>query len=168
VVADVYDAVDAFGGQRFDIVYTGSGALVWLPDIPRWARVVDELLAPGGFLYMVEGHPYAQILDGASGGRVAQDYFDSGPEVSDWPYSYTDGPALAHPTNVQFHHGIGEVITSLADAWLRIEFLHEHDSAGFRAFESLQRQEDGRYRYPPGQPRVPLNYSLRASAPGPA
>jgi len=37
VVSDVYDAVAAFGGQRFDIVYTGIGALVWLPDIPGWA-----------------------------------------------------------------------------------------------------------------------------------
>jgi hypothetical protein len=62
--------------------------------------------------------------------------------------------------------GIDEVITSLADAGLRIEFLHEHDSCGFRRFGSLQRQEDGSYRYPPGQPRVPLNFSLRASAPG--
>jgi 2-polyprenyl-3-methyl-5-hydroxy-6-metoxy-1,4-benzoquinol methylase len=47
VVADVYDAVAAFGGRRFDIVYTGSGALVWLPDVFGWARVVAGLLAPG-------------------------------------------------------------------------------------------------------------------------
>ena len=71
VVADVYDAVPAFGGRRFDIVYTGIGALVWLPDIPRWARVAAELLAPGGFLYLVEGHPFAQVLDEAGpGGRA--------------------------------------------------------------------------------------------------
>jgi hypothetical protein len=36
VVSDVYDAAAALPGQRFDIVYTGIGALVWLPDIPRW------------------------------------------------------------------------------------------------------------------------------------
>jgi 2-polyprenyl-3-methyl-5-hydroxy-6-metoxy-1,4-benzoquinol methylase len=44
VVSDVYDAVAALGRARFDIVYTGIGALAWLPDIPRWARVVAELL----------------------------------------------------------------------------------------------------------------------------
>ena len=69
--SDVYDAVAAFGGQRFDIVYTGIGALVWLPDIPRWARVVANLLAPGGFLYLVEGHPFVQILDESSGSAVS-------------------------------------------------------------------------------------------------
>jgi SAM-dependent methyltransferase len=67
VEADVYDAVAAFGGQRFDIVYTGIGALVWLPSVTRWASVVASLLAPGGFLYLVEGHPFAQILDDSSG-----------------------------------------------------------------------------------------------------
>jgi SAM-dependent methyltransferase len=71
VVADVYDAVAAFGGQRFDIVYTGIGALVWLPDVPRWARVVAGLLAPGGFVYLAEAHPFAQILESGSSGLWA-------------------------------------------------------------------------------------------------
>jgi SAM-dependent methyltransferase len=176
VVSDVYDAVAAFGGQRFDIVYTGIGALVWLPDIPGWARVVAGLLAPGGFVYLVEGHPFAGILDeasgacfasGASGLCVARDYFDAAPQVEDYPYTYTDGPALSHPRQVEFHHGLGEIVTSLVEAGLRIEFVHEHDFELFQRFESLQRQEDGTYRLPPGQPRVPMMFSLRASRPGP-
>jgi hypothetical protein len=32
----------------------------------------------------------------------------------------------------------------------------------------LQRRDDGIYRLPAGQPRVPMLYSLRASAPGPS
>jgi len=167
VVSDVYDAVAAFGGRRFDIVYTGIGALVWLPDIPAWARVVAGLLAPGGFVYLVEGHPFVQILEsGASGLFVARDYFDASPWVEDYPYTYTDGPALAHTRQVEFQHGLGEIVTSLVEAGLRIEFLHEHDFEAFARFESLQRQGDGTYRIPPGQPRVPIMFSLRASAPG--
>ena len=45
VVSDVYDASAALG-STYDIVYTGIGALCWLPDIPRWARVVRDLLRP--------------------------------------------------------------------------------------------------------------------------
>jgi SAM-dependent methyltransferase len=171
VVSDVYDAVAAFGGQRFDIVYTGIGALVWLPDIPRWARVVANLLAPGGFLYLVEGHPFVQILDESSGSAglvVARDYFDAAPQVEDYPYTYTDGPALSHSRQVEFQHGLGEIVTSLVEAGLRIEFLHEHDFEAFGRFGSLQPQEDGTYRFPPGQPRVPMMFSLRASLAGPA
>jgi SAM-dependent methyltransferase len=167
VVSDVYDAVAAFGGRSFDIVYTGTGALVWLPDIAGWARVVSELLVPGGFLYLVEGHPFAQVLESASAGLVvARDYFDASPQVEDYAYTYTDGPALAHPRQVEFQHGLGEVITALTEAGLRVEFLHEHDFDAWRRFESMQREEDGTYRFAPGQPRVPLMYSLRASAPG--
>ena len=175
VVSDVYDAGAAFGGQRFDIVYTGTGALVWLPDIPRWARVVAGLLAPGGFLYLVEGHPFVQILDdaagapgasGASGLRAARDYFDAAPQVEDYPYTYTDGPSLEHPRQVEFQHSLGEIVTSLAEAGLRIEFLHEYDFDAFGRFEELQRREDGTYRFPPGRPRVPMQFSLRASAAG--
>jgi SAM-dependent methyltransferase len=172
VVSDVYDAVAAFGGQRFDIVYTGTGALVWLPDIPRWARVVAGLLAPGGFLYLVEGHPFVQILDdapgaaGSAGLMVARDYFDTAPQVEDYAYTYTDGPALEHTRQVEFQHTLGEIVTSLAEAGLRIEFLHEYDFDAFGRFDSLQRREDGTYRFSPGQPRVPMQFSLRASAAG--
>ena len=166
VVSDVYDAVAAFGGRRFDIVYTGIGALVWLPDVPRWAQVVAGLLAPGGFVYLVEGHPFGQVLDDESGVVVARDYFDAGPQIEDYPFTYTDGPALQHTRSVQFQHGVGEVITALVDAGLRIDFMHEYDFEVFRRFESLRRQDDGTYRYPPGHPRVPLIFSLRASLVG--
>lgn len=57
VQANVYDAVEALGQRQFDIVYTGKGALCYLPDLPRWADVVARLLRPGGLLYIVEFHP---------------------------------------------------------------------------------------------------------------
>ena len=51
-----------------------------------------------------------------------------------------------------------------------------YDLAGFRAgawdfddfarLDWLVRREDGTFRFPPGQPRVPLMFSLRASAAG--
>ena len=57
VESELYGAVDALGPNRFDLVYTGIGALCWLPDIARWAEVVAALLRPGGRLYLREGHP---------------------------------------------------------------------------------------------------------------
>jgi SAM-dependent methyltransferase len=164
VAADVYDAVAALGGRRFDVVYTGTGALVWLPDIPRWAGVVAALLEPGGFLYLVEGHPFAQVLDDAQGAGVVRDYFDDHPRVEDYPYTYTDGPALRHTRSVEFQHQLGQVVTALADAGLRIDFLHEHDFDAFQRFQSLERH-GGEYRFPAGRPRVPMMFSLHATRP---
>src|SRR3954468_565901 len=57
VEADVYDAVQVLGAERFDLVFTGIGALCWLPDVRRWPATVAGLLRPGGRLFLREGHP---------------------------------------------------------------------------------------------------------------
>jgi hypothetical protein len=156
--------VTALGGRRFDVVYTGTGALVWLPDIPRWAQVVAALLEPGGFLYLVEGHPFAQVLDDAQGTSVVRDYFDDQPRVEDYRYTYTDGPALRHARSVEFQHQLGQVVTALAHAGLRIDFLHEHDFDAFQRFQSLERH-GSQYRFLERNPCVPMMFSLRATRP---
>jgi SAM-dependent methyltransferase len=60
VQADVYSAPEALAGRTFDLVYTGIGALCWLPDIRRWARTVALLLRAGGRLFVRDAHP---VLD---------------------------------------------------------------------------------------------------------
>jgi SAM-dependent methyltransferase len=44
--ADVY-ATPGMLPEAFDVVYTGGGALCWLPDIRGWAQVVGRMLRPG-------------------------------------------------------------------------------------------------------------------------
>ena len=57
VQAEAYDALDVLDEGAFDLVYTGIGALCWLPDVRRWAGIVASLLRPGGRLHIREGHP---------------------------------------------------------------------------------------------------------------
>jgi SAM-dependent methyltransferase len=45
-VADVYDAVEVLGEASYDLVFTGIGALCWLPNVERWAQTVAGLLRP--------------------------------------------------------------------------------------------------------------------------
>ncbi|TDD07537.1 class I SAM-dependent methyltransferase [Nonomuraea diastatica] len=162
VTADVYDAVGALG-ETYDIIYTGLGALVWLPELTHWAEVAAALLKPGGFLYLSEFHPFPQVLDEETGTMVTYDYFDRGPHVWEEPYTYTGGRLIESYTSVQFQHGIGDVVSSLAAAGLRVDFLHEHDHTLFRRFPTMSGDRTG-YRLPEGTPRIPLMYSLRASA----
>lgn len=165
VAADVYDAVEALDGETFDIVYTGLGALCWLPDLTRWAQVVARLLSPGGFLYLAEFHPFADILDDDDGRTVTHDYFDAGPHVWTDAGSYADpSAATSRNTTVQHNHQLGTVISAIAAAGLRIDLLREHDLTLFPRFAALVRESDG-FRLPAGRPRVPLIYSLRASRP---
>ncbi|MFI6733111.1 class I SAM-dependent methyltransferase [Nonomuraea sp. NPDC050451] len=164
VTADVHDAVEALGGATYDIVYTGLGALVWLGDLTAWARTVAALLKPGGFLYVAEFHPFADTMDDETGTTVTHDYFDRGPHVWEYPHTYTGSEILEHQTSVQFQHGLGEVVSAVAAAGLRVEFLREHDRTYFRRFGTLVAGQEG-FRIPEGAPRIPLLYSLRASAP---
>ncbi|MFC5186406.1 class I SAM-dependent methyltransferase [Actinomadura harenae] len=162
VVSDVYDAPEALGAT-FDVVYTGIGALCWLPDVGRWAETVAAVLNPGGFLYLSEFHPFADILDEETGTTVAFDYFDRTPQEWNEPGTYTDGDGTTRNNrSIEFLHGVGDVVSAIVAAGLRLEFLHEHDHTLFARYATLEK--DGqRYRLPEGRPRVPMMYSLRAT-----
>ncbi|GAA1288846.1 class I SAM-dependent methyltransferase [Saccharothrix xinjiangensis] len=44
-----------------DLVYTGKGALIWMPDLRVWARDAARLLRPSGRLFVYEAHPAAPL-----------------------------------------------------------------------------------------------------------
>ena len=173
VESDLYEAATALEGRTYDIVYTGLGALCWLPDIERWARTAASLVAPGGFLYLAEFHPFSDIL-ADDGKTVELDYFSTEPRVWEEGVTYTDyapgendtdGASLSeHAVSVDWQHGLGDVVSALIAADLRIELLHEHDYTLFPRFPHLLVEGD-RYRLPPDQPRIPMIYSIRASKP---
>ncbi|MDC7337734.1 class I SAM-dependent methyltransferase [Streptomyces lydicus] len=166
VAADVYDAAEAVPDDAYDIVYTGIGALNWLPDLERWADTAASLVAPGGFLYLAEFHPLCDALDDETGSRIVHDYFSRDAWVDEVPGSYTDFDAqTVNNRSVEWQHPIGEVVSALAGAGLHLEFLHEHDMTMFQRFGTLRRADDGFYRFPGDRPRVPLMYSLRARRP---
>jgi SAM-dependent methyltransferase len=165
VQSDVYAARSALGRRTFDIVYTGRGALVWLPDIRRWADVVASLLKPGGFLYLSEFHPLAEIL-GDDDLTVRYDYFHTEPKVWDEPGTYADPQAeTQHNVTYEWTHGLGEVVTAVIDAGLRLEFLHEFDYTGYQRWPFLEKTAEEVYRMPAGMPSIPLAYTLKASKP---
>ncbi|QDY78082.1 class I SAM-dependent methyltransferase [Streptomyces qinzhouensis] len=165
VAADVYDAVEAVPEGPYDIVYTGVGALSWLPDIRRWAEIAASFVAPGGFLYLAEFHPITDVLDDETGSHVVHDYFAREPWVEEENGTYADRSAeTVHNRTVEWQHPIGDVVSALCATGLRLEFLHEHDVSLFNRFDSLEKR-DGYLRFPVGQPRVPLMYSLKASRP---
>jgi SAM-dependent methyltransferase len=165
VQANVYDAVNALGGRRFEVVYTGLGAINWLPDVRAWASVMAALLAPGGTFYLAEFHPFADVF-ADEGLTVAHPYFHDEPMVWDEPGTYADLEAqTTHNRSIEWTHGLGAVVSALSGAGLRIELLHEHDHTLYPRWPMLRREPDGTYRFPEGTPSLPLMYSLRAAGP---
>lgn len=169
IQSDAYDAVCALGGRAFDVVYTGIGALGWLPDLTRWADVVRSLLRPGGVLYLVELHPMwvALIEDGRT---ICQPAIDA--PFTRWDEegrtSYAEpNHRLVHTSSFERLHSVSDLLSAVLSAGLVIELFHEYDVTPAPA-PWLERGEDGLYRFPAGRPRFPLTYSLRARLPAPA
>ncbi|HEY7689390.1 MAG TPA: class I SAM-dependent methyltransferase [Dongiaceae bacterium] len=166
VEADVYDAREAIGGS-FDIVYVTWGALLWLPDLRRWAKIVASLLSPGGFLYLLEGHPAALMLDQKEKGdplTVTLPYSKSdGPLVftSDKTYAGGDVP-IKNETSYEWAHSLSDIVMSVLNAGLALEFLHEHDCLAWQLFPAMERRADGMWVLPKDRPAIPLAYSLKA------
>jgi SAM-dependent methyltransferase len=168
VEADVYDAPVALGPEPFDLVYTGIGALCWLPDIARWARVVAGLLRPGGRLFIREGHPVLWTLDDPRpDGLLAVEYpyfereeamvFDEG-----GTYVETDS-VFTHNRTHEWNHGLGEIVTALMAAGMDLTGLVEHDSVPWDALPGqMERIGGGEWRLADRPWRLPHTYTLQA------
>ena len=168
VQAELYDAPTALAGRSFDLVYTGVGALCWLPDIDRWAGVVSSLLRPGGRLHIREGHPVLWALsDARPDGLLVLDlpYFEQhDPVVWDegGTYVQTETVFSQNITN-EWNHGLGEIVSALLRHGMQISMLEEHDSIPWEAFPGQMKDVGGgEWRVAERPERLPHSYTLQA------
>lgn len=167
VESELYGAVEVLGAERFDLVYTGVGALCWLPDIARWAEVVAGLLRPGGRLFIREGHPVLWSLsDPREDGLLVIEfpYFETDAVTFNEPWSYVahDEP-LASPEYRHFNHGLGEIIGALARAGMRLSAIEEHDTVPWNAIGgAMEEVGGGEFRLRDRPARLPMTYTLQA------
>lgn len=179
IESNIYDAPSALD-EQFDVVYTGIGALNWLPDIRGWARIAAGYVKPGGFLYVYEGHPMLWTLDEDRAElpfQVKYDYFEAArPNEWDWDETYTDGPKLKNTRGYDWNHGLGEIVTAMIEAGLQIEFLHEHKTLAWQGLPMMEptegvagvsrHQRRVAWQLPEAlRDMVPLMYSLKAPRP---
>jgi SAM-dependent methyltransferase len=167
VQAEVYDAVDVLGRDAFDLVFTGIGALCWLPDIHRWAATVGGLLRPGGRLFLREGHPMLWTLDDRDDDLllVRYPYVETAePLVFDEPGTYVQTDAeFQHNVTHSWNHGLGEIMTALIDAGLQITAFEEHDSVPWEALPGkMEKLEGDEWRLARQPNRLPHSYTLQA------
>lgn len=172
VHANVYDAVEAVQGRRFDVVYTGKGALCYLPDLEHWARVVRDLLKPGGALYVVEFHPLLNAmrpvsLPGESDDLIIRaDYLEGrGPIAHDSTVTYTGDAVPGRQRSYEWMHGLGEVVTTLADTGFHVTSLRESEVLQWPRWPRMKQTAEGWWRLPDDAPRIPLLFALKAVTP---
>ncbi|MBK8157720.1 MAG: class I SAM-dependent methyltransferase [Rhodospirillaceae bacterium] len=170
VEGNLYDA-PALVPERFDRAYVTWGAINWLPDINGWARVVAEMLKPGGELYLLEGHPFAFTLDqpdrelGSAAVGVLQpayDYFQTAPLVFDADTTYSgEDTKLRNTRTHEFVHGIGAILSALLEAGLSLTYFKEHDSLAWAMWPKMIEGPDRMYRMPASETNLPLSFSVK-------
>lgn len=175
--ADVYDWL-ATTSDRFDVVFSSYGAIVWLSDIETWAKGVASILKPGGKLVLIEFHPLINILD--DDWAIKYDYFNEGRAASFdsgiGDYVAMSGSVLApsgylegvqdfknpHPGH-EFNWTVSELVTATINAGLRLTILREYPYMnGARLLNNMRVTPDGRIFQPEGMPNLPLMYGLTA------
>jgi SAM-dependent methyltransferase len=134
VLGDVA-AAPAAAGRDFAFVFASYGVLSWLPDLRLWAEAIRGCLRRGGSFYMVERHPILRALrpriTDDVGHPIQLPYFGAGagaavPVTECGSYAGTGEPRVAH----YWSHTLGDVVTALATAGLRLRYLHEHPEVG--------------------------------------
>lgn len=135
-----------------DLVYTGKGALIWMPDLTAWAREVRRLLRPSGHLFLYESHPAVPLWT----------WDEKSPQIrADRSYF---GPRHVNDTfpgngAVEWQWTLGEIVTTVIGAGLEILHLGEYPEPFWRAGGVSAAAWNG---------RLPNSFSLLARKPSPA
>ena len=164
ICSNIYDLPKNLKGT-FDIVYTSAGVLCWLPDLKRWAEIISYFLKPGGFFYILEGHPFSCVFDDsldATELKVKYSYFHT-PEPSKWEPEgdYADPDAVVTHGSYEWTHSLGDIINALISSGLKIEFLHEFPVIFFKSLSFMEQDDDRRWRIKGD--KIPLIFSLKAT-----
>jgi SAM-dependent methyltransferase len=130
-----------------DLVYTGKGALIWMPDLDAWAREAARLLRPGGHLFVYEGHPAVPLwtLDEDTPGIRADRSYFARSHVND------TFPARGA---TEWQWTLGQVVTAVITAGMELLSLAEYPEPFWRPGGVRAAAWDG---------RLPNTYSLLAS-----
>ena len=169
ICSDIYKLGSVLD-EKFDVVFTSGGILMWLPDLERWAQIINKFLKPGGLFYIREFHPFAYIFndeDDETDFVVKYPYFQGKePIMFEEEGSYADEAAeTGKMKTYEWNHPISRIITVLANQGLRLEFFHEFPVCSYKALPFMIQNAAGRWVFPKHGDSVPVMFSIKATKP---
>jgi len=146
---------------KYDIAFSSTGVLCWVPDIRQYAQAVRHLLNDNGFFYILDGHPFRSVFIDETGetsiDMIQGNYFRNDEWQFDNLGDYTD-PDLKIPIkSYEWNWTMGEIITAFCEVGMRIVFLHEFPQYFYSGYTPYDIQIDKIELYP-------CTFSLKAVA----
>ncbi|MCY7360813.1 MAG: class I SAM-dependent methyltransferase [Ignavibacteria bacterium] len=163
ILSDIYSLHGKLN-KKFDIVYTSYGVLIWLPDLKKWADIINNFLKDDGFFYIAEVHPTSMIFyNTVQSGipEIAYPYFSKEePLIFNEEGTYADKNAkTVNNTSYEWSHSLSDIFMSLINRGLKIIFFHEHNFTLWQQFSNMKKDQDGYFRF---DSDIPLLFSLKA------
>lgn len=160
LLANVYDLPSVLD-EKFDLVFTSYGTIVWLPDIPRWASIVRRFLKDGGIFYIAEFHPTLYLFN-FDNHQVEYGYF-----TTEQPYeetvegTYADRYADLKGKEYFWQHALSEVISPLLGEGLMLLEFKEYDFSPYSCFPNMTEREPNRFVWGNFGVRLPHIFTLK-------
>jgi SAM-dependent methyltransferase len=157
---------DEIHNEKYDMVYTTEGVLIWISDKGRWAQVIRHCLKDDGFLYVHDSHPFYYVFDEvefAKGNLIAKyPYFNKKPDEFDSIGGYATEEKTAQ--TYEWMYTIGEVVNALSDAGLCVEYLNEYDRCSKGMADGCDKVDsEGLTCVSAFEGKIPLVFSLKAT-----
>ncbi len=163
--SNIYDLPKVLD-TTFDIIFTSYGVIGWLPDLSKWAQIIEMFLKPGGIFYIVENHPFGNLIDEKykEEFRIGYDYFNEGkPYRFDDDVIYVDtNEKLVNKTTYDWFHPMQDIVNSLLNVNFELLFLHEFPFSFFKIHPDMKRRKDGYWEFQTFKHSIPMMFSLKA------
>ncbi|WP_405291183.1 class I SAM-dependent methyltransferase [Algibacter sp. Ld11] len=148
--------------EKFDIVFTSYGVIGWLPDLKPWGKMVAERLKQGGTFFMAEFHPIVWMFDYLNEEPImTYGYMQDEVIYEEYEGTYANQKSTITSKEYGWNHGLGEVISALAEAGLHIEYLTEHNESPYNVLPNLAETDNG--MFVTKDKLYPLIFTLKAT-----
>lgn len=161
ICSDIYKLPNVLD-KKYDIIFASYGTLCWLSNIHKWVKIIDHFLKKGGTFYIVELHPFTNIL--SCDFEMMYNYFDKEPNIDDSPGTYADWNANIKGDTYLWNHTLSEMINAIIAQGLKLEFIHEFPFTMYDQFPGfMKKNAKGHYVLKNKNVQIPLLFSLKAT-----
>lgn len=160
IQSDVYKLPNILD-EKFDLIFTSYGVLGWLPNMKKWAQVVQHFLKPKGILVLVEFHPVVWMFSDDFK-KIAYNYMNDGPIIEATEGTYTDADTPIQEKSVSWNHGLSKVINALIKADLHIADFQEYNYSPYDCFENTVEISEQKFQIKALENKIPMVYSIKA------
>jgi 2-polyprenyl-3-methyl-5-hydroxy-6-metoxy-1,4-benzoquinol methylase len=158
ICCDIYDLKKHLD-KKFDVVFSSYGTIGWLPDLDKWAEIVDHFMKPGGQFIFAEFHPVVWMFDDDFS-FIQYNYFKEDPIIESNTGTYTDHEAQIEHTSVGWNHSLSEVVQALFRQSLKITNFKEYNYSPYNCLKGMEQVAEGKFQIKKFGNKLPLVYSL--------